>query len=277
MAEVLETARDLYALPPEAFTAARNRLAKELKSAGNADDAAIVAKLRRPRLAEWALNRLSREDTDVVGRLATAIVEAQRAQSAAIGGDAADLREATNELRRSTSAATDAAVRMLSSDGGNGEAQRNDLTAILRELIGAADPAPLIAGVIGSEALVTSGEFFPGAPDPGPRRHLSAVPQSTDATVHPPSKDSDAPDTERPTRAPSRAKASSEAAKRAVARAERLRLQQEVKAADAALRAANNAVDEAAAELARRKAELRRATAAARSANADLDAFTGAD
>ena len=40
---------DLYVLPPEEFTAARNALAKELKAAGDKDGAAEVSKLRRIR------------------------------------------------------------------------------------------------------------------------------------------------------------------------------------------------------------------------------------
>lgn len=300
---MLEAARDLYALAPADFTAARNQLAKELKAAGQTDDAAIVAKLRKPRLAEWALNRLAREQRDVVDRFALAIAAAQTAQSAAIGGTTGDIREATAELRQATAAAADAAVRGLAADGGNGEAQRDDLTTILRELVGAADATPLLAGVIGSEALVASGEFFPGAPDPAMR---SRRPSSTDA-------DADAgtgaaqtaatastaaastsrastsasskstPSASSSTAVGARAAkdssatdgraASTAAARRAMARAERHGLEQAVTVSERAVVAAQANFDAAAAELARRASGLEAARAAATAAASALATF----
>ena len=307
---MLEAAQDLYALAPAEFIAARTQLAKELKAAGRADDAAIVAKLRKPRMAEWALNRLAREQRDVVDRFALAIAAAQAAQSAAIGGTTGDIREATTELRQATSAAADAAVRGLTTDGGNGEAQRDDLTTILREMVGAADATPLLAGVIGSEALVASGEFFPGAPDPPMR---SRRPSSTDADAD---ADADAvtgaaqtaatastaaASTSRaPTSASSKSTpsassassstavgaraakdssatdgrvASTAAARRAMARAERHGLQQAVTVSERAVVAAQANFDAAAAELARRASGLEAARAAATAAASALATF----
>lgn len=274
---MLEAARDLYALAPSDFTAARNQLAKELKAEGQVDDAQIVAKLRKPRLAEWALNRLAREERDVVDRFALAVASAQAAQSAAIGGTAGDIREATAELRRATSAAADAAVRGLSADGGNGEAQRDDLTTILRELVGAADATPLLAGVIGSEALVTSGEFFPGAPDPPPvdSPTVTAPAHARKAAAR---RSGTAPEIVTTAAGAERAGASggaaaTAAARTAMVRAERHGLAQTVTASDRAVAAAQANVDAAAAELARRRTELRAATTAATAAASALAAF----
>lgn len=305
---MLEAAQDLYALAPAEFIAARTQLAKELKAAGRADDAAIVAKLRKPRMAEWALNRLAREQRDVVDRFALAIAAAQAAQSAAIGGTTGDIREATTELRQATSAAADAAVRGLTTDGGNGEAQRDDLTTILREMVGAADATPLLAGVIGSEALVASGEFFPGAPDPPMR---SRRPSSTDADADADAvtgaaqtaatastaaaSTSRAPTSASSKSTPSASSASSStavgaraakdssatdgrvastaAARRAMARAERHGLQQAVTVSERAVVAAQANFDAAAAELARRASGLEAARAAATAAASALATF----
>ncbi len=305
---MLEAAQDLYALAPAEFIAARTQLAKELKAAGRADDAAIVAKLRKPRMAEWALNRLAREQRDVVDRFALAIAAAQAAQSAAIGGTTGDIREATTELRQATSAAADAAVRGLTTDGGNGEAQRDDLTTILREMVGAADATPLLAGVIGSEALVASGEFFPGAPDPPMR---SRRPSSTDADADADAvtgaaqtaatastaaaSTSRAPTSASSKSTPSASSASSStavgaraakdssatdgrvastaAARRAMARAERHGLQQAVTVSERAIVAAQANFDAAAAELARRASGLEAARAAATAAASALATF----
>lgn len=305
---MLEAAQDLYALAPAEFIAARTQLAKELKAAGRADDAAIVAKLRKPRMAEWALNRLAREQRDVVDRFALAIAAAQAAQSAAIGGTTGDIREATTELRQATSAAADAAVRGLTTDGGNGEAQRDDLTTILREMVGAADATPLLAGVIGSEALVASGEFFPGAPDPPMR---SRRPSRTDAAADADAvtgaaqtaatastaaaSTSRAPTSASSKSTPSASSASSStavgaraakdssatdgrvastaAARRAMARAERHGLQQAVTVSERAVVAAQANFDAAAAELARRASGLEAARAAATAAASALATF----
>ena len=267
---MLEAAQDLYALAPAEFIAARTQLAKELKAAGRADDAAIVAKLRKPRMAEWALNRLAREQRDVVDRFALAIAAAQAAQSAAIGGTTGDIREATTELRQATSAAADAAVRGLTTDGGNGEAQRDDLTTILREMVGAADATPLLAGVIGSEALIASGEFFPGDPDPPMR---SRRPSSTDADADADAVTGAAQTAAKDSSATDGRVASTAAARRAMARAERHGLQQAVTVSERAVVAAQANFDAAAAELARRASGLETARAAATAAAFALATF----
>lgn len=53
-------ARELYALPAEEFTAARNARAKAAKAAGDRTLAAAIAALPRPSAAAWVLNQLAR-------------------------------------------------------------------------------------------------------------------------------------------------------------------------------------------------------------------------
>jgi hypothetical protein len=55
-------ARDLYQLPREEFTAARNELAAEQKKSGDADEAAATKKLPKPSNAAWLVNRAAGED-----------------------------------------------------------------------------------------------------------------------------------------------------------------------------------------------------------------------
>ena len=291
---MLEAARGLYAIAPEGFITARNQLAKELKAAGQAEDAATVAKLRRPRLAEWALNRLAHAGAVSVDRFAHATADAQRAQSAAIGGDPTALRAATTELRDALNAVADEAVAQLSGDGSSGEGQRDDVTAILRQLVATADPSPLVAGVVGSEAIVSSGEFFPGAPDP--------VAQATPAREKPPRATparptAGAPPKVAPLKAdplkadplkamphkrepikPVRATPTKQelAAVRAMARAERLGLGRRADKARAAEQAATIAVEQAQATLAERRRALKVAHAEARAAEAALAEFESA-
>jgi hypothetical protein len=60
---------ELYGLPPEQFTAARNELSKALRDAGDTDGSASVKTLRKPTLAAWWANRLVRIAPDQVAEL----------------------------------------------------------------------------------------------------------------------------------------------------------------------------------------------------------------
>jgi len=81
---------DLYGLPLDEFTAARNKLAKEAKDKG-------IAKLKKPSTAAWALNQAARSQKGDVGRFLHA---AERVRQG--GGRAAldDLRTAEADVRR---------------------------------------------------------------------------------------------------------------------------------------------------------------------------------
>ncbi|MDQ3824053.1 MAG: hypothetical protein M3321_12520, partial [Actinomycetota bacterium] len=72
---------DLYGRPLAEFTAARNDLAKRLKKAGQADEAARVGALGKPTVSAWAVNQLARRQADRVSELLDAggaLVDAQR-------------------------------------------------------------------------------------------------------------------------------------------------------------------------------------------------------
>ena len=89
---------DLYGLPLEEFTPARDALAKELKAAGRKDESAEVKSLRKPSVAAWALNRVAREHADAVEGLRAAGADVREAQEAAMSGDAGRLRDAGRTL-----------------------------------------------------------------------------------------------------------------------------------------------------------------------------------
>ena len=93
---------ELYSVPPEEFVATRSKIVAALKAEKRKDDAAAIQKLRRPRLAEHALNSAARAQPATVERWAAAVAAMDAAQSQAIGGGggAAALREAAGELRR---------------------------------------------------------------------------------------------------------------------------------------------------------------------------------
>src|SRR4051812_50221970 len=60
---------ELYHRPLEEFTAARNELAKELRSDGKAEPADWVKGLPKPSRAAWLVNQLSEQKDDEVAEL----------------------------------------------------------------------------------------------------------------------------------------------------------------------------------------------------------------
>jgi hypothetical protein len=111
-ASVHRRCEELYALPPDEFTAARNALAKELKAAGEKDAAAEVSRLRRPSVGAWALNQVARQHLDLIEAALDAGAELRAASEAAAAGDAGDaagLREATATERAAGQAVVKAA------------------------------------------------------------------------------------------------------------------------------------------------------------------------
>ena len=67
-------------MPPAEFTAARNRLAAELRKNGHPDAARAVAGLRKPSAALWAVNRLARTEGTSLGAFFEAVARLRRTQ-----------------------------------------------------------------------------------------------------------------------------------------------------------------------------------------------------
>ena len=73
-------ADDLYRLPPEEFTSARDAAAKERKAAGDAEAAKELKALRRPSVAAWLVNLLAAQERELLEQLlelGPALAEAQ--------------------------------------------------------------------------------------------------------------------------------------------------------------------------------------------------------
>jgi len=92
----------LYGLELDEFTPARDAAAKELRKEKRRDEAAVVAKLRKPSAAAWLVNRLARERPEDVDALLEAGEALRDAQERAVAGEGAggDLREAADAERR---------------------------------------------------------------------------------------------------------------------------------------------------------------------------------
>jgi hypothetical protein len=126
---VKEATRDLFALPPEEFIAARDRLAAELKDAGNTEEAAEIKKLRRPSIVAWAVNVAARDRPEDVAALREAGQALRRAQRKALsGGGGDDLRRATDGRRALIQTLADAGVAAM---GERGATHRDAIAATL--------------------------------------------------------------------------------------------------------------------------------------------------
>jgi hypothetical protein len=109
----------LYALPPGAFTRARDELAKRLRTDGEREEAEAVKQLRSPTLPAWTANQLARRRTAEVERLVAAgtdyrkdqKAEALRAERAARSSLVAAARDVLREAGRTPSDSVIARVR----------------------------------------------------------------------------------------------------------------------------------------------------------------------
>ncbi|MBM0127801.1 hypothetical protein [Pimelobacter simplex] len=111
MADLLEIADELYALPLREFTPTRDARAKELKGTPLA---AQVKALRKPSTAAWVVDLLVRREAaqvDQVLSVGAALREAQQAMSAG------ELRALTKQRRQVTAAVTTQARRIAAEEG----------------------------------------------------------------------------------------------------------------------------------------------------------------
>jgi hypothetical protein len=109
----------LYGLPLERFVAERGALARELRTAGEREEAAAVAALRKPSLAAWAVNQLVRTQQHAVAELFAAGDAVRDVQSGVLAGraDARALRAGAEAERAAVAALVDTAGGLLSSGG----------------------------------------------------------------------------------------------------------------------------------------------------------------
>jgi hypothetical protein len=103
---------DLFRAHPSEFVAGRDALAKELRSAGEPEEAARVKKLRRPSAAAWLLNVAALTEPKVLRAFAKASESLAKAQEKALDGGEREVerwRAAAARERESAQAVVDAA------------------------------------------------------------------------------------------------------------------------------------------------------------------------
>lgn len=152
---IAEAAAELYALPPEDFIAARTARVTALKQAGDAEGAKAVAHLARPTAAASMVNRLVREQPDLVHGLLETGRELRRAQDEL---DAARLKALGAERRQRIAEAVEAASAI---GGASGHAPG----AAVVEEVGATLTAAVIDPAAGD--AVASGRLLRGLPADG--------------------------------------------------------------------------------------------------------------
>jgi hypothetical protein len=91
---------ELFAAPLDEFVAVRNRLASELRKAGDREAADEVKAIKKPPAVVWALNRLARTDRAGVRALVEAADRMRKVQSGRSRTSFADAQQALNEATR---------------------------------------------------------------------------------------------------------------------------------------------------------------------------------
>lgn len=150
----------LYGLTPGEFTAARNALAKELRGEGHRDEAAQVARLRRPTIAAWAINQAVRRHRDSFAALLDAGQQVRRAQRRALSGVRdSGLRDATRTRRQLIDELTNLAAQVLSEQGSSAESHRGDIAATFDAASADDDAAEIVEAARLAAPLPVASDF----------------------------------------------------------------------------------------------------------------------
>lgn len=234
------------------FVSRRDALAKELRAAGRADEAAAVKGLRKPTRPVWALDAAVLADRDPVERVAAAVIGMIAAQDGrgSVREAAGDLRDAVRDLARAGAKAAAAAGYKV---------EQPDLVPPIMAVVGDADAfEALRAGRL--QEIPSAGELdmLTGAPPLAPV--TTPVRRKTEAPAPAPAADAKALREAR--KSVEQAEATAAAARDQFASAERLLAEAEMQATDA-----EDRLEQAEAGVRTARDQLRHAQQAARAAN----------
>jgi hypothetical protein len=111
----------LYGLPLDEFTPRRDELAKELRSAGQRDEAEWVKGLRKPSAAAWLVNQLARTQKKDAGRVLDSGEALRSAQDQALAGEGSreEMARAAEEHADAMRALVAKAPGLLDREGGS--------------------------------------------------------------------------------------------------------------------------------------------------------------
>jgi hypothetical protein len=115
---VTPAAGDLYALPLDEFTAARNKLARDLGRDGDKEEAARVKALRKPSQPAWVVNQLVRRRKKEAKNLLRVGERLRKEQEKALGGSGRGaLEKAVADEREAVQLLVGEAQRISDEDG----------------------------------------------------------------------------------------------------------------------------------------------------------------
>lgn len=133
MSDLPREAEKLLAVAPDEFVAERQRLARELRDAGRADDAATVAALKKPSAVVFAVNRAARDRPKAAQAAAAA---AERVKKAQVGGEPEEYEAALRELSESLDLLVQVALAHVAPHGKDAsEAMRRRVRDHLRSAV----------------------------------------------------------------------------------------------------------------------------------------------
>ncbi|HEX5260345.1 MAG TPA: hypothetical protein VFW18_02630, partial [Gaiellales bacterium] len=162
----------LYGVGLDEFVAARTAAARELREQGRRDEAAAVQALRKPSVAAWIVNRLARDEEELVAELLAAGARIREVQLGA--GSPAELRSASEAEQAALDALMRVAARVAAAArSGGGSLER------VRETLRAAAVDPDLAELVRRGVLVREQQAvgFPlGAAVPAASRRRSVRP-----------------------------------------------------------------------------------------------------
>src|SRR4051794_14753103 len=123
---------ELFALPLDEFTAARNALAKQVRAGGDRAAADEIKALRKPSITAWALNQLVRQHPDNVAGLLDAGRALRDAHERALEGDASGLRDAGRGQQQAVGDLARVAAAILEEAGSSGDSHLEQIMQSLR-------------------------------------------------------------------------------------------------------------------------------------------------
>jgi hypothetical protein len=179
-----DIARDLYGLPPEAFTEARNARAKEVAASGDRARAMEVRRLSKPTTAAWLANMLVRTHPTKVEALISLGPELRQALGTSSRGD---VRGVVDRRRAMIKELVDATSQFASDQGhAVGPQVRRQVEETLEAAVADEQSAAVLRAGCLSDPLVFIGfgaaaETTPHPSDSSPRaRPTSASSRGTD-------------------------------------------------------------------------------------------------
>jgi hypothetical protein len=281
-------ADELYGLPLEEFVPRRDALVRELRAAGQRDDAEMIKRMPKPSAPAWVVNRLARERPDELRELMETGEELRRVQEWLLRreADPADLRAAVEAERAAVGRLVHAGAELLIEAG---RPARGDILERVGETLHAATADPALRAevergrVVRDQAAVGLGAATgpsyapagatrrstrrrePADPRPEPQAEAPAPPRRRARAAKP--KES----------AESSSKVAAERRKAAAAAREALRAAEaEAKAAERMRTTADRAVDRASRALTHAEESYERAQAQLREAREELAAAEAA-